>query len=139
MQSDVAAENEYQRNSWGCHLQQSVHRGGGAAGARGTETLLEVLDVEAGRPRREHACDVDSTHDAVELCEALAEAVGKLHRSEKQSTRPGDPVRQEPPLEWLVVVSHRVVRMDEEAFVVREDVSDHQAYEGKYKVFWAQP
>jgi hypothetical protein len=70
----------------------------------------------------------------MELREALTQAVRELHGSEQESTSTGDAMRQEPPLERLVVLPGGVLRINEEALVMAENVSGHQANERKKEI-----
>src|SRR5438445_9625095 len=75
----------------------------------------------------------------MEFCEALAQPVGELHRPEQECTSPGHAMRQQPPLEGLVVLPDRSLCIEKEIFVVAENVSDHQANEPKNEILRAQP
>jgi len=97
--------------------------------------FLKPLDIEPERTGDEYACDVDTPQNSMEARKALAKALGELRGTEQKSTRSGDSVGQQPPLEWLVVLPDRIVRMDEEALVVTEDVGQHQAKEDEQQVF----
>jgi len=43
-------------------------------------------------------------------------------------------MRKQPPLERLVVLPDRILRIDEEVLVVAENVSDHQTNEAKQQI-----
>jgi hypothetical protein len=122
MELDVSAKNEGEGDAGGDHPEQGVDRGGQAEGSRLAEALLEELDVEAERAGHEHAGNVESAHYAMELREAAAEAEagGELHWAQEKGASTGNSVRQEPPLERLVVLPDRIVGMDQEALVVTE-------------------
>lgn len=82
---------------------------------------------------------VDDNRDFHQLGVALAKPVRKLHRSQQDRTSSRQPVRQQSPLERLIMLPHRVARVDEEAFIVTENVRHLHADEGEEQVFRPQP
>lgn len=93
--------------------------------------FLDVLDVGTERRRDEHASDVDAPHHAVEPGAAMAQAFGKLQRSQQQRTGAGDAVLQQPPPDSPVALPDRFRRIDQETLVVADDVSHHQGDDGE--------
>jgi hypothetical protein len=71
----------------------------------------------------------------MELREAAAEALGELHWAQEKGASTGNSVRQEPPLERLVVLPDRIVGMDQEALVVTENVGHQQATKANRRNF----
>jgi hypothetical protein len=47
-------------------------------------------------------------------------------------------VRKQVPLERLIVMPNRMVMVPEEAFVVLNDVGDHQRDDSEGKIFWTK-
>ena len=136
---NFAIENEREGDGSGEHPQNRVDGGGDAEGPGAAQALLEVLNVKAEGSGDEHAGDIETSDDAMELGEALAEAVRELHGPEQKGTSAHYAVRQKPPLESSDVQPFGILGVDEEVFVVAENVSDHQADESKYKIFRARP
>jgi len=135
MQLDFAPENEHEDNGSGGHPESGVGGGGEAEGTRRAHALFEVLDVGAERGGDEDAGDVDAADDAMEFGVTMAKAIGELHGAEDQGAGSGDSMGEEPPLEGLDVGPFGMLRVDEEAFVVAENVGDHEADEGEEKIF----
>src|SRR5271165_5350836 len=48
-------------------------------------------------------------------------------------------MRQQPPLKGLIVLPHRVLRMYQQTFIVRDNVGQHQADGSKEQIFCAEP
>jgi hypothetical protein len=71
----------------------------------------------------------------MEFGEALAEAVRELHRTEQNSARTGQSMRQQIPLEAFIMLPNWSVRMPKEALVVVDDIRDHQPDDGKDDIF----
>jgi hypothetical protein len=67
----------------------------------------------------------------MELPETIAKAVGELHWAQQQGTRSSDSMWQQPPLEGFVMKPYRILRMHEETLIVRDNVGQHQTYNGK--------
>src|SRR5215472_1649841 len=134
--ANSAFQNEDQRNAGCSHPQRGVHRRGNTEGSGIAHAFLEKLNVKAERRSHEYTCDIDSADYAMELPETVAKPVGELHRAQKQGARTGDSMRQEPPLEWLVVLPYWIFRMHQETLIVRDDVGQHQADCSKEKIFW---
>ena len=135
VQLDFAPEDEHEGDGGGGHPESGVGDGGKAEGARRAHALFEILDVGAERGGDEDTGDVDAANDAMEFSVTLAKAIGKLHGAEDQGAGAGDPVGQEPPLEGLDVGPFGVLGVDEKAFIVAENVGDHEADEGEEKIF----
>jgi len=135
---DFSSEDEHEGDGGGGEPKGGVGGGGETEGARGAHALLEMLDVGAERCGDEDAGDVDAADDAMEHGIALAKAIGELHGAEDDGAFAGDAVGKEPPLEGLDVGPFGVFGVDEETFVVIEDVGDHEADEGEKKMFWAE-
>jgi len=47
-------------------------------------------------------------------------------------------MRQQIPLERLIVLPDRIVVVPEEALIVLNNVSDHQPHESENKIFWTK-
>jgi hypothetical protein len=75
----------------------------------------------------------------MELCETLAEAIRKLHGAKQQGAGPSNSMWQQPPLKWLIVLPDRILRIDQEAFIVTKNVGHHQADEDEQEILWTQP
>ena len=116
-----------------------IKRSSKAEGARSPHSLLKVLYIEAERSGDEDADNIKTSDDTMKLGETEAETVRELDRPEQKRTRAGQTVRQQPPLERLIVLPHRVCRIDKKALVMAEDIQNHQADERKEQIFQAQP
>src|SRR5579863_9129164 len=92
---DLSFENEEHRNSGSNHPQRGVRRGGNTERAGIARALLKVLDIKAEWGGYEYTCDIDSADYPMEPPEALAQAVGELHRAQQQSARAGDSMGQQ--------------------------------------------
>ena len=68
----------------------------------------------------------------------LAKTIRELHGAENQGTGAGDGVGKQPPLEGLDVRPFGISGVEEEAFIVVENVGNHEADEGEEKIFWAE-
>jgi hypothetical protein len=75
----------------------------------------------------------------MEFGETLAQAIRELQRPQQQGAGGGQTVRQQLPLEGLVVLPHRRLGIDEEILVMDENIRDHQANEGKQQILRAEP
>ena len=136
---DFAVEDEREGDASGEHPQDRVGGGSGAERTGAAHALLEVLNVEAERSGDEDAGDIEASDDAMELGEALAEAVGELHGPEQEGAGAHQAVGQKPPLESSDVQPFGILGVDEEMLVMVENVSDHQADESEQKIFRAWP
>jgi hypothetical protein len=87
----------------------------------------------------EDASNIKTSDDTMKLGETQAETVREFHRPEQERTCAGQTVPQQPPLERLIVLPHRVCRIEKKALVMAEDVQNHQADERKEQIFQAQP
>jgi len=132
----LSLKNEDHRNPGSNHPQGGVHGCSDAERSRIAHTLLEVLDVKAEWRSHEYTCDIDSADYTVELPETIAESVGELQRRQQQSARTGDSMWQQPPLKRFEVLPHRILRMHQKTLIVRDNVSQHQAYGSKQQTFW---
>jgi hypothetical protein len=122
----------------------SIHKTASSAaakleGARGAHSFLKVLYIEAERSGDENASDIKTSDDTMKLGETQAQTIRELHRPEQKRTRAGQTVRQQPPLERLIVLPYGVCRIDKKVLVMAEDIQDHQANERKEQIFHAQP
>lgn len=135
---DFSSEDEHKGDGGGGEPESGVGGGGEAERTRGAHALFEILDVGAERGGDEDARDVDAADDSMEFSVALAKAIGELHGAENQGAGAGDAVGQEPPLEGLDVRPFGIFGIEKEAFVVAENVDDHEADEGKKKIFRAK-
>jgi len=129
-------KNENQGNPGSSHPQNRIRSGSNTERSGIAHALLEVLDVEAEWRRHEYTCDIDSAEYPMEPPEAVAKPVGELHRAQQQSTRTGNSMGQQPPLEGFVVLPHRILWMHQKTFIVRDNVDQHQAYGSKQQIFW---
>src|SRR6185369_4286259 len=100
--------------------------------------LVEVLKVYAKRRNNQRARDIKPTQNTMELGEPLAETVGELHGAEENCARPSQAMRQQIPLEALIVLPNGIVRMPKEALVVVDNVGDHQPNDGKDCIFGSE-
>ena len=136
---DFSIENEREGDTGGEHPQERVGGGSGAEGTSAARVLLEVLDVEAEGSGDEHAGDLEASDDAMELGEALAETVRKLHGAEQEGAGAHQAVREKPPLESSDVQPFGILGVNKEMFVMTENISEHQADESKYKILRPRP
>lgn len=128
---DFSSKDEHEGDGGGGEPESSVGGAGKAEGTRGAHALLEILDVGAERGGDEDAGDVDASDDAVEFGVTLAKAIGELHGAEDEGAGAGDAVGEEPPLKGLDVRPFGIPGVEEEAFVMAENVEDHEADEGE--------
>src|SRR5216683_6017916 len=136
---DFTVEDEREGDAGSEHPQDGIGGRGGAKGTRTAHALLEVLNVEAEWSSDEHTGDIETSDDAVELGEALAETVRKLHGAEQEGAGAHQAVRQKPPLESSYVQPFGILGIDEEMLVMAKNISDHQADESEQKIFRAWP
>lgn len=135
---DFASEDEHEGDGGSGHPESGVGGGGEAEGARGAHALFEILDVGAERGSDEDAGDVDAADDAMEFGITLAKAIRELHGAEKEGTGSGYAVGKEPPLKGLDVRPFAILGVEEKAFIVDENVGNHEADESKEKIFWTR-
>src|SRR6266478_9641498 len=75
----------------------------------------------------------------MELGKTLAQAIGELQGTKKQSASGHDAVGQEVPPERMDVHPVGILGVDEKVLVVAKDVGEHQADKGEEQIFWAEP
>src|SRR6266436_672082 len=90
-----------------------------------------MLYVKGERRSDKDTGNIKTSDNTMKLRETLAQTIGKLHWTEQKRTGSGQTMRKQPPLERLVVLPDRILRIDEEVLVVAENVSDHQTNEAK--------
>ena len=71
----------------------------------------------------------------MEFRETLPQTIGELQRTKQDGAGARQSVRQQIPAEWMIVLPCQVIPMDQEAFVVYQDITDHQADKAKQKIF----
>lgn len=135
---DLSSEDEHEGDGGGGEPESGVDGSGDAEGTRGAHALLEILDVGAERGGDEDAGDIDAADDAVEFGVTLAKAIGELHRAEDEGAGAGDAVREQPPLKGLDMRPFGIFGVEEEAFIVAENVEDHEADKSEEKIFRAK-
>jgi len=136
---DFALESECQGDRGGQHPEKGVHYRGDAETPRITQLLIKaMLNKSADRSANERAGYIESSHNAVQPGVAAAKTVGKLHGTEQERACRCQAMRQEPPLERLVVHPGGIARVDQEPFVVVEDVGHHQEDEAEHDILRAQ-
>ena len=86
---------------------------------------MKILDIDAERRRDESCRHVSAPHDAMQSGEARAQPVRKLHRRQQRRARARQRVRQQSPLERLIVFPLWIRGVDQKALVVKDDV-EHQ-------------
>ena len=87
--------------------------------------LFVIMDGEAERRSQENASDIEATDYAMKFCKTLAKTIRELHCCEQERACVHDVVWQKVPLEGADVSSLGVLAIDEEAFVMDENVSHH--------------
>jgi len=122
---NFTVQDEVHGDSGGEHPDCGVGKRGKAEGARAAHALFVKLDVEAEWGTDKNSGDVEAADNAMEFCEALAKAIGELHRSEQQRACAQKAVGQQIPFERADVGPLGMFGVDEEAFVVSENVSGH--------------
>ena len=135
---NFASENEHEGDGGGGEPEGGVGGRGEAEGSRGAHALFEILDIGAEWRGDEDAGDIDAAYDAVEFGIALAKAIGELHGAENQGAGAGDAVGEKPPLEGLDVRPFGIFGVEEKAFIVAENVDNHEADECEEKIFRAK-
>src|SRR5579885_2544700 len=136
---DISPKNERHGDGRGGRPQNGVHRSGDAEGACFAHAFFEVLNVGPEGSGEEGAGNVEAPHHTMQLRKALAQAIGELHGAKDESAGASEPMRQQIPLERLIVLPDRIAAVKKKAFVVAQHVGEHQADERENEVFRAQP
>ena len=128
-------EGEHERDAGGENPQNRIRGRSEGVGGRGSRSLLEVTEYcrcQAERRRKRRRCKSVRPLDAAWHKAGAGDP--KTAWPEQKGARTSQTVRQQPPLERLVVLPDRVGYIDEKALVVLENVRDHQADERKQQV-----
>src|SRR5215469_3545032 len=133
---NLPLENEDQCNPGRKHPQHGLHGCSNTERSGNTRALLRVLDIEAEGRCQEHTPNIDAPDDPMEPAETLTKAIGKLYWAEQKRACSGNSMRQQPPLKGLVVRPHRIFRINQETFIVKDNVGQHQADGSKEQIFW---
>lgn len=134
----VPLENEHQGDSSGSHPKKSVDHGRDCEGARSSHSFFKVLDIKAERGGDENPRDVKAPDHAMELAEPLAQTVRKLYRPEQKGASAHNAMRQQLPLKGLNVRPFRIRCINQETFVMPQNIKNHQTDETKEQKFRAQ-
>ncbi len=132
---DFAVEDKSEGDGGSQHQQDCVNQRGNAEGARAAYSFVEILNVGAERSKNQRTCNVDSPGYPMEFRKTLAQAIGKLQRTQQKGAGAGQSVGQQIPSERMIVPPDGVRPVNQETLVVAKNVSHHQADETKKQIF----
>ena len=139
MQLNLAFQDEIDGDGGGQHPDRGIGERGETKGTRAPHALFVILDVETEWGTDENTGNVEAPDNAMKFSETLAEAIGELQGTKKQSASAHDAVGQEVPPERMDVRPVGILGVDEKVLVVAKDVGEHQADKGEEQIFWAKP
>jgi hypothetical protein len=123
----VTLQDEGERDQRRAREQNGIDPGRDGDRARPlAQPLLDILHVGAERPADYGARHVESAHHAMDLGVVLAQLVGELEGPQQQGACCRQTMRQQPPLERLVMLPNRMVGLDQKTLVVLQDVQQHE-------------
>jgi len=91
---NIAAQDENHGHGGGGDPQGGVGKSCEAEGACGAHALFVILNVKTERSGDERTSDIKASDNTVEFGEALAKAIGKLHRAEEKRAGAHNAVRE---------------------------------------------
>ena len=81
---DFSFEDEVHGDGGGKHPDSRISESGEAPGARAAHALFVVLDVETEWSTNKDVGDIEASSDAMELCKALAKAIGEPYGPQQE-------------------------------------------------------